>query len=757
MISRVAGYLSRNPSLILAIAFVVAGLSTGYLWDFEKNSARLEIDPSIKNLVPNNGQDLKIYHHTQEIFENDDYLLVVWLTQDLFTTKNLRALKRFTRELESLPGVVKVDSLATAMSINSELDWTRIDPFLHSIPSNAEELSKARKNALANPIFNGQLVSGEGNGAILSVHFDQAFSNVELMVLMEEVRSLSEHNAEGLRQFLTGPLYMRMETSRLLMRDLYRVLPMAVLVTLFIAILGFRNILGPILPAFSNILALVVTLMIFVAQGNKLNFITAILPAVIYVIGFAYSIHVITEFERFFAQMKDKHQALKRALEDVFLPITLTAMTTAIGFLSLTLSDIRSIQIFGLYAALGTSLAWITSLIVVPSGLACFASHRGEIRKKEYQLSQKITRFVVNYRTSILTAGFVLFMVSIWGASRINVSTDYLENFSDDNVIHENFRLTNSTFSGAVPVQVLLRAPHEDAFKDPQFLQIVTDLQSWIEAIPSVGGVYTIVDYLDVLETAFAEELEEDPSGERSKNLNSALLLFGGGVDADRYADPSFSETILRVKTSLVATKEITRLIDLIQARVDALPLGVSGNVTGSSSLIAKTIDNIAKGQLMSLFFALLSIYVVLLLVFKSWIVALVALLPNALPLSVFFGYLGVTGTPLNITTSMVAAVVLGIAIDDSIHFLTRFKKEFSKVSSSTIAIQRTLKAIGRPVTLTTLALCAGFVMLSIGELQNQLQFGLLSAGSLFIAWLVDIIFTPALCHLLAPLIQKSE
>lgn len=757
MISRLAGYLSRNAGVILVAAFVIAGLATGYLLDFEKKSLRLKIDPSIRNLVPNNGQDLEIYHHTQEVFENDDYLLVVWVAQDLFTIKNLSALKRFTRELESLPGVVKVDSLATAMSINSELDLTRIDPFLHSIPNNAEELAKARKNALANPIFNGQLVSEEGDGAILSVHFDQTLTALELMVLMEDVRSISEHNAEELYQFLTGPLYMRMETSRLLMRDLYRVLPMAVLVTLFVAILGFKNVVGPTLPAFSNLLALVVTLMIFVAHGNKLNFITAILPAVIYVIGFAYSIHVITEFERVFTQVKDKHEALQRALEDVFLPITLTAITTAIGFFSLMLSDIGSIQIFGLYAALGTSLAWITSLIVVPSGLAYFAPDRAGVREKKYQLSEKVTYFVVNYRASILTAGFVLFMVSIWGASRINVSTDYLENFSDDNVIHENFRLTNSIFSGAVPVQVLLRAPHEDAFKDPKFLQIVTDLQDWIEAIPSVGGVYTIVDYLDVLETAFSEELETDPNGERSKSLNSALLLFGGGVDADRYADLSFSETILRVKTSLVATKELTRLIDLIQAKVDSLPLGVSGNVTGSSSLIAKTIDNIARGQLTSLFFALLSIYVVLLLVFKTWGVALVALLPNALPLSVFFGYLGITGTPLNITTSMVATVVLGIAIDDSIHFLTRFQKEFSRVSSSAIAIQRTLEAIGRPVTLTTLALCAGFVTLSIGELQNQLEFGLLSAGSLFIAWLVDITFTPALCHLFAPLIQKPK
>jgi predicted RND superfamily exporter protein len=284
----------------------------------------------------------------------------------------------------------------------------------------------------------------------------------------------------------------------------------------------------------------------------------------------------------------------------------------------------------------------------------------------------------------------------------------------------------------------------------------VGELQNWLIGISSIGGVYSIVDYLDLLQEAFSEELDLDDSDERSKSLNSALLLFGGGVDADRYADLSFQETIIRVKTSLIKTKELTQLIALIQDRIDNLPLEITGHVTGSSSLIAKTIDNISRGQLISLAFALLSIYLILLLLFRSWRIALIALLPNALPLSAYFGYLGITGTPLNMTTSMVSAVVLGIAIDDSVHFLTRFKREYEKCNSSYIAIKGTLESVGRPVTLTTIALCSGFITLSFGELQNQLEFGLLAAGCLFLAWLVDITFTPAICSFFSRFLQAQ-
>ena len=744
--------LSKNLSKYAVQTLIVASLLTvsllAYLFDFEERSFRLEVDPSIKNLVPENGRELEIYRHTQNIFENDDYLLVVWLGEDFFTEKNLAALKLATRAIESLPGVIQVDSLATAMSIRSESDLTNIDPFLHSIPQGREQLLEAKDTALGNKIFDGQLISQDGEGTILSVHFDQELTTFELTLLITEIEGISEYRSGGLNHFLTGPLYMRTETGRLLMRDIYRVLPMAVLVTLFIAAIGFRNFTGPLLPAFSNILALSITLGVFVLMGNQFNFITAILPAVIYVVGYAYSVHVITEFELVYTQGQDKRQSVVDTLDTIALPITVTAITTALSFLSLTLSDIGSIQIFGLYAALGTCLAWIMSLVVVPAGLIVTKSSFRKIKKDKHKISTWLADFAVTYRILILLTGFLIFLISIAGASKIEVSTDYLANFHDDNPIHENFRKTNDSFAGAVPIQILLRAPHEDAFKDPQFLDVVSELQSWLSGISSIGGVYSIIDYLDILEEAFSEELDIEESGGRSKSLNSALLLFGGGVDADRYADLSFQETIIRVKTSLIKTKELTQLIDLVQDRIDDLPLGITGHVTGSSSLIAKTIDNISRGQLISLAFALLSIFLVLLLLFRSWQIALIALLPNALPLSVYFGYLGITETPLNITTSMVSAVVLGIAIDDSVHFLTRFKREYKESNSSYTAIQRTLESVGRPVTLTTIALCCGFITLSFGELQNQLEFGLLAAGCLFLAWLVDITFTPAICFL---------
>jgi len=735
----------------------LAGLSIFYLADFDRKTSRLEIDPSIKNLAPDVGQEVDIYRHSQETFENDDYLLVIWQSEDLFSSLNLKALKVFSRKVESLPGVIKVDSLASAMRVKSESETTFIGPFLETIPSDDEGLSLIKKEATENPLLRGQIVSNGGDGALVLVHFDQSLTSLKLSLLIQEIREISEREAKGMKQFITGPLYTRIETGRVLIRDLHRVLPTAVFVTFFVAFVGFRNIKRAALPVLCNIFTLLITLSLFVHFGHTLNFVTALLPAVIYVVGFAYAIHVVAEFEHNWGYINDKKEALELALKQVFLPITLTALTTALGFGSLILSDIGAIKIFGIYAALGTVVSWLASLTVVPAGLWCFNSSRMVPIRRTSSVSMKVASFVDQHHKQILVIGFSLFFISVVGTSQISVSTNYLDNFNSDNVIHENFDLTNSLFSGAVPVQILLRAPYEDAFKEPSFLKVIENFQHRVEMLPSVGGVYSIVDYLNVLESAFAEEIETDPELPRSKSLNSALLLFGGGVDADRYVDPSFQETILRVKTSAIATKDLTALVAVMQSQVDELELGITGHVTGSSSIIARTIDNIARGQVLSIFVALVSIYIVLWVLFRSWRLATIALIPNALPLSVFFGYLALSGTPLSMTTSMVASVVLGIAIDDSIHFLTRFKREYAASANSRYAIEKTLGAVGRPVTLTTAALCAGFLTLSVGELQNQLEFGILASGSLLLAWLIDVTFTPALCLFYAEIFSDNE
>ena len=194
-------------------------------------------------------------------------------------------------------------------------------------------------------------------------------------------------------------------------------------------------------------------------------------------------------------------------------------------------------------------------------------------------------------------------------------------------------------------------------------------------------------------------------------------------------------------------------------ARINAylattLPDNIDAHATGTTPLIAAALDDVSRGQIASLSLAVVPILSIMIVAFRSVSVGLIALLPNALPLVVFFGALGWLGIPLNLSTSLVACVVLGIAVDDTIHLFARLRQNVTNGHWGQAAIERTLDELIQPVTLTSAGLAAGFCTLSFATLKSQAEFGLLAAGTLIFAWLLDLSFTPALawrCGLAGP------
>jgi CRP-like cAMP-binding protein len=194
------------------------------------------------------------------------------------------------------------------------------------------------------------------------------------------------------------------------------------------------------------------------------------------------------------------------------------------------------------------------------------------------------------------------------------------------------------------------------------------------------------------------------------------------------------------VRSQAVDSEDIAQLADRVEARFTQLPEHLQATVTGNTVLVARTIDDIAIGQALSLSTAFIIIYLILAILFTSFRVGFIALLPNALPVVVYFGTLGFTGVTLNVTTGLVACLVLGIAVDDTIHYLARFNA-LAKRSAD----EERLRQVGRPVTYTTTALCIGFLVLTSSNLNNLIEFGALASFTLMVAWVVDVTVTPAL------------
>lgn len=747
MRERLIEFVVRYPFAVALVALLGFGAGSAMLLDHERMRLKLSIDSSLTGLLPARGEALDTYREIRAKFGGDDVLLVAWFSDAQLAGGDLNALRRFTRKVQREDGVSRVDGLATALNVRGEGGDVRVDRFLKRVPKDPARVRQLLDDIVSNPLYGGQFLSAEGRATLLAVHFDQDLQPGALRAVVDRIANLSAEHAGTLTQFVSGPVHARLEISRILFRDIQAALPLAVAITAMIAAISLRNVRGVILPLVTTALGLVVTVGIFAEAGNALNFVTAIIPTVVFVIGFAFAIHVVSEFDHHFVAGADKREALSEVMREVFVPLSLTALTTAVGFASLITSPIASIQLFGGFTALGTILCWAGALFLIPALLLIVPVRPGGLVRAGWLARQApaICRFTLRYRGVVLYAGAAVAVLSMLATSRLEISTDYLSNFPPDSETVVNFDRIRTEFTGAVPLQIIIRSDIAEAFSDPVHLTNLKAFESWLEEQPEIGAATTLVDFVSILHRAFESLGPDGHPLPQTRGEVEDLFFLTGGDELERFVDQRYQTTVLHLQTSAISTNELVGLIARIEEQLDQLPLHFSGEVTGSSALLARTLDDIVRGQFSSLLGALLVIYGILFLLFGSARTAALALLPNVLPIACFFGLLAISGVTLNLATSLVAAVVLGIAVDDTMHFLSRFNAEARRVANEAQGIERALTVVIRPVTFTTAALFCGFLTLTHGELRSQVEFGAFAAITLLIAWVIDLTFTPAL------------
>lgn len=736
-----------RPVVVSLFVLVIFAFALRIVVDFDNASLAVEVDASIESLLPSDGAALDAYKTVRKRFVGDDFLVAVWINDKLFTPANLGKLKEFTHELNQLADVSRVDSLATATYVSAEDDFTNIDDFLAELPESMEDANALKKKALANPLFAGHLVSRDGRGVLIAIHLTPGLSTEVITERVDEIQKLSNAAAGDIQNFITGPVIARLQTGQTLFADIRVVFPLAIIATILVSLMSQRSVAGVVLPLLVNLVSLTVTVAIFVIAGNAFNFVTIIMPPVIFVVGFAYAVHIISDYDHLISLGTEKNAAIHGAINDVFVPLTLTAFTTAIGFASLSISNIETIRTFGVFSAFGTILSWLFSVLLVPVGLKWFSAKRPGERGAGFLigLAPSIAKFDLENRKSILFASFVAVMFAVLFASRINVGTDYLNNFPPDSEIHQHFTTVNQLFSGAVPIQVHIDSDVPDVFKNPDEMQVLDQLQAWLISQPEVGGTLSFVDYMKMLHQTFVPEVTGENAIPGTFNLSDQLLALGAGDDVRQFIDSRYKSTLIHVRSNAVSSSDLGELVKRIEERLSLLPSHLRGRVTGSSVILAQTMDEITRGQVLSLSGALLIIFIILAILFGSLKVGVIALIPNLLPIAIFFGLLGLTGITLNLATSLVATVALGIAVDDSIHYFSRFNSESRRLANEELGVEKAIAGVIRPVTFTTAALCAGFLSLVVSDLRNQVEFGLMAAITLFVAWLVDLTVSPAL------------
>lgn len=750
MISRFAEWVARHAGWVVGIALALSLMALPALVDLHTGRPTVTIDPSIDALLPAQNAERRFFERTARTFGDDQSILVVLQAEDIFSLNTLARVKRLTEQLQALKGIHRVISLTNVPNLRAEGDAVSLNAYNRIKQPDTEDVRHLREGIRENPLYRNSLLSEDGRSTAVIVYPDD-LSDAEFQArgLADEIRRIAEDHAPG-PVWLTGPPIIKAATSQTLVGELRFTLPVITgLVALFL-LLAFRSLRAVVLPVATIVIALIWTLATMAVFGRSLNLITTLVPPVIITLGLAYAMHMLSAYyaepER--GDGKRRLHRVRESLNEVCLPLVVTGATTAAGFLALLLNPVAAIREFAWLSALGVVYTVLLTLTFLPAALRLAGSLREKrppgVRFFRYA-AVKLARFDVAYRRWILIGGVALMVVGLLLALRIDVGTQYIRGFDEDAQVRVDYEAINRAMGGANPLSIVIQANLEDAFVEPRNLQAVAGLQAWLEDQPEIADSVSMVDQLKLINRSLNDGEQAHFAIPEDARAIKQLLVFGGGDELQRFVDSQFSIARIALRSSVTDSGAVAELVMRIRQRLQQLPPGLAGEITGTSVMVSSTVNAIARGQLQTIGGALLAVFLMLAALFTSFRVGFLVLLPNILPIAVYFGALGLSGVSLNPATSLIAAITLGIAVDDTIHYLARFNRDARRLASEARATVSALTGVIRPVTYTTVALVAGFLVLTASDLQNQQQFGALAAFTLAIAWLTDVTFTPAL------------
>ena len=749
-ISWLANFLPAVRSLSLLLCVALTALAANSLYDFSEHKPRLQIDASVNGLLNQHDEGMLFYKSVLEEFGSESVAVVGLMDPAPFSTERQRQLTELMDAIDQLEGVDHVRCLANAIDPQPVGDELTVGTFLEEREGLDTSPKALHQRALTHPLYANSLVAGDGNGTALLIHFGELTGREFLAAGLDtKIRELANQHWSGDSLLVSGMPIVKAETSRLMLLNIKRNIPAVFLVGLVVFVWVFGSARAAIIPTITIGAASVWTLAIMAATGHSINMVTSIVPVLVTTLGLATAMYVQSEYRASRTERLRGTAAVAHTLDAVLLPITMTCLTTVAGFLALLVSPLRAIGDFAIYSAVGV-VATAFSAVVLGSALLSFGLGPAPRRDPELPaIFDWWAGVVYRDKNKIFLAAALFGVLTIVGTLRVRVDFDVIENLSGSPQVLHDTRALNSRFGGATPFYVVINSEQESAFEEPANLKELQGIQAWLEAQPEIGDTNSFADLVQTLYVAFrgpsTSEAELPPKAE----LVSQLLLLIAPEETESLVSEDRSRTVIAVRARESGTAAFIALMDRLTLELEKLPPHLQARVTGDKILLALAVINIAKGQAQSLSIAFVGIFFMLAAYLRRFRDALLVLVPNVLPVLFFFGLLGLTDTALDQTTALLACIVLGVAVDDTIHCVVRYRRELMLQPSPAEAIAATFRALAPPVTSTTVLLVGGLTVLAFSEMRNLSMFGRLGAVTLAFAWLVDLTLTPALCLLL--------
>ncbi|MBZ0270460.1 MMPL family transporter [bacterium] len=742
---------------------ITIALCLAFTAPFAAGLTRLVADANVENMLPEGHPAVLAKERIEEVFGAEDAITIAVVREDggsIYDAGTLARVKTIGDRLAEVRGVdpAKVYSVFSAENIVADEGGFAVAPLAEAVPANDEQMNALREAVRGNPFFYGSLVSRNGAGTLVFGALTPAANKAQVYF---DVRDLLDALPPGPETFyVTGQPVIEGVIGIHVERDMAKMMPLVSLVIILTLTAIFRSVRGVVLPLAVVLLSVVCAMGLMAWCGIPIYPMTTIVPIVIMAIGVADGIHIVTRFDEGARRHPNdfSRDIARRTMLELGSPVVMTSLTTAVGFLSLLTSDMRPIFHTGVFTAFGVMAAMVFSLTLIPAALSL--REKPAVRyaitwwANADKMFDRVGVTVFRRRAVVLAAGTVVVLASAALVSRLNVDSDPMANFNQEDPIPISTDVINRLFSGAMTVHVTLASGTEKRFLEPDVLRAIDAFQRELEADPIVGATASVVDLLKMMHMAMSGGGEENRVVPPTRNLAGTYLMLYTGDNLDKSINYARDETAISVRLMTTSTKTVGRAVarirELMEKHFGAFS-DVTPQVGGMGVVLVELTDILVFGQVWSILLSIAGVFAITAIMFRSLVAGVFNIVPISIATLVNFGVMGLFGIPLEPATAITSCIGIGVGVDYAIHFIAKYR--FMRRTSGDIAsvVETTMGTAGKAIFFNAAVVIGGFLVLLASEFPPSRHMGVMISLNMFTSFAAAVTILAVLLAVFDP------
>ena len=748
--------LLDHPRITLFTLALVTVIFGSFLKD-------LRLEFSIEQLFTQEDPRVERFLQFRDEFSGvDNILFLIYESNNPFSKKNLDKNRQLIESLETIDGVESVTSL-TNLELFTEGGDYLLQPVYERIPYDTDSLLMAKKTIMQSELVRNYIISADGKMASIMIEIDRDYNDYD-----GRKRILSEIDQFQMvvdwKWHQAGLPVIRTRYVQYMIQDNIRFLfPVALVISILLALL-FRSFAGVLLPLIVIGLTIIWTVGLMAKMGIDINIISYMIPTLLMIISVSDSVHFMVKYFQALHEFGHRREALFQTIKKIGTALMLTSVTTAVGFGALSFVNIKIVSEFGIFTAIGVFFAFIISILFLPS-MFMLMKQTADDKLINYNVGvrvkvvQKISTLVRAYPKHIIISWCFIACIGTWGAVKINPHSKLLEDLRPGNKLLDDMKVAENRMGAILPVEIILEimndGPYED-IQDVEVMQFLDRVGAFMSAIPEIGKVMSVTQYIKEIHQAMNDGDPAFYQVPNSRNLISQYMLLYES-EFETFFNLDYTKLRIAAQIKDIDSRRSAEIEEEINNFIMAnAPSGVKAEVTGTAFIALRTNNYLVRNLAGSFFIAFIVVTLLMAILFRSVKMALISVVPNIIPMMMMAAVMGFFQVSLRPSTAMTFAIAFGIAVDDTLHYLTRYRMELSDRHYQK-ANDATMMSTGVAMMSTTAILVSGFMVLTLSEFTFSIQFGILSSITILSALIGDLTFLPALLSQVKPEIKRLK